>query len=787
MSWTPRIEDGTTTENGEWFSLQIRPNIPREITYGGNRIAYISYITKVEWDLLYASAVKFAKLQLTPWNVYFVSKETTFRSASNYLVSPPLYWRSSPEHALARLIYLTQDQINMLKSIDIHGSGIATKNNYGPLNIPSYQGNSAISPINVGEDYYDDAGDNQPYVYFEEDRYDDAGDNVQSIVQDSKPIESVITPIKSEQQIESRIYKGSLSSLGSMVAQGLNTADPDIIITTAERGFETGQRLSFAEFNNQSMELGDRLRGKAAPVTKGYIRQYWEDPRQITFGSDSEIPALTGVIPNPFTLKDGTRVIGFTGSFIYYVDLQLKRFTGGDQWNINHFISVFRLVQTSLTVNNQFLASAKNGEKPIENHGGSTMTEVNTRKFNRFKKGTSILSLFRNSGKLVENLTKGEFRDNEWIGFGSANAVIKSLVDNNFADIIINNQTLADTIEFAGIDYQDIWNPEYTTRFAQILKLITDKTTLKTIQETLKTNVVNIESAFDFTIYEKVAGIKSDDNFKTISTVGKEFGIHHSSITATTGEEIATMIESVVVPNISIESISGNGQTVNKRLTKEIRARLVKGEDNGPATMQDVAGVVSGNLLDQMKKINSGIAKIYETGPGQDIKNILQDISLINAKMVVEKARVLEESKKQRSPKSPPIVSNLPALEQELDRKKSLYKISVALAANNVALKSIVKEVNDNYLECCRALYREVSNWHLFNFSEIEPVDQTGQLSFIRDLNSFGEDADNIGTDDLFKGLLQDTEPGHRFAAALGLGKTDAAISKQGGRKPTQL
>lgn len=771
MSWTPKLEEGTTSSDGQWYSLHTITKVPRTIRYDGHKFAHLSYITKPEWDLLYASAVKFAKLQLTPWNVYFVGRTTRFQKVTDdYVTAAPLYWKSSSEHLLARLIYLTDDQIAMLKAIDLHGSGIATKDNYGPYRIPSYQGDGG------GGGGGGDSGDSS-----------NGGDDYTQAAE-PKPVDAVLNEIKSLDQIESKIYKGSLSSLGSMVAQSLNVSDPEVIITTAQRGFEVGKRMPLSVFQSQSMQLGDTLRGKAAPISTGYIRQYWRDPKYITFGADTAIPAITGVIPNPFTLKDGTRVIGFTGSFIYYIDRQMQRLSGSDNWNMNHFISIFRQVQTAVTVSNQFTAAAKNAEKPVEYQGGSTMVEVITRKFQKFKQGTSILKMFRNAGKLVDNLAKGEYRDGQWVGFGTANAVIKTMVDNKLADIITNDgHTLADAIEFAGVDFQDIWNPEYTTRLERVLATITDRTTLKNIQEILKTNVTNIQTPIDFIKYETLAGSSNDSAFKTLRDIGEEFGIQHSSVTATEGSEIATMIEGIEVPSETINTIAGDDQTINKTLIREIREPLIKGEDNGPATMLDVIGTASGYLTERMKKVNEGIAKIYGDQLGQTIKTILTDISQINAELSAQQYLYSEALKIGDTKETSRISGELERLTRSIEVKKSDYKTAVQQTADSGSFKGVVAEINENYLECCRAVYREVKNYHNCKFDEIQPADKSAKLAFIKDMSNFGEDADNIGTDDLLKGLTQPTETGDRMLAALGVGKTDAAVRTQGGRQPKQL
>ena len=80
------------------------------------------------------------------------------------------------------------------------------------------------------------------------------------------------------------IYTGSLSAHGSVVAMALN---PGAINTTYEE-----------------VDDGDRERRiyKSIPILTGYLREYWRNPRSCTFGAESTIPAITGVMSSRFTV-----------------------------------------------------------------------------------------------------------------------------------------------------------------------------------------------------------------------------------------------------------------------------------------------------------------------------------------------------------------------------------------------------------------------------------------------------------------------------------------------------
>lgn len=763
MPWTPKISDGLTTNDGQWYSLQRRRNVPRRIKYNGRSFAYLSYITKGEFDILVSSSPKNSIVQLTQWDVYFYGIPTYFITATDDLVGQaPLYWKSSPDHQLARLIYLTENQIKILKSLDIHGSGVRTNNNYGPANIPSYQGDGGGG--SGGGSGGGDGGGDGP----DGDGYEDHAYTEGSL---QKSVQSLEKEIEELTKGESKLFSGTLSSLGTMVSQSLNASDPKIVIENGSNIIKEGEKVSLRYFKEQGEKYGDVISGRVAPTSTGFLRQYWSDPTQATFGADTKIPAITGAIPNPFTLKDGTQVVNFTGSFLYFVDLQLQRTCGADHWDTDHFISVFRQVQAMLPTNNRLVKAMNNAKKSPENYGSETITGIMTLNLTKYKKSSTIKTLFNNCGKLAENISKGEYTNGVWVGFGTSNAVIKTLVDNYLADIIMpSGRILADEIELSGVDYSDIWNPVYTTRLDKILSNITNKETLKTIQEVLQTNVVNITSAIDFTMYEMFTGGQNDSEFATLREIGEDFGINYNGVTVKLGSEISTMIDGVEIPEneSSVEAVSENGATVSLPIRSQLRESLIINENGEPATVLDVIGTACGYLTDYMKKINEGISEIYKHPKGIEIKNLLTEISRCSGRVpLTEEERELSESA-------------IDYWETLLEEKKLEYKNLLDEVSQNADLKPWVDQVNQNYLDCCRRVYIEHRNWNKCKFIDIEPVDTTGRNAFVLDIPSLGEDRENIGTDLYLYGISQNNEAGDRLKASMGKGKTDAAAAKIG-------
>ena len=52
----------------------------------------------------------------------------------------PKVWRSSPDHVIAYLTYISAEEAAILAALDLHGSGVSRKMHFGPNGVPSYQG-----------------------------------------------------------------------------------------------------------------------------------------------------------------------------------------------------------------------------------------------------------------------------------------------------------------------------------------------------------------------------------------------------------------------------------------------------------------------------------------------------------------------------------------------------------------------------------------------------------------------------------------------------------------------
>lgn len=63
-------------------------------------------------------------------------------------VKVPVKWQSAPDHPSTKLAYITDAEAELLKRLDLHGSGVRYADHYGPDGVPSYNGGGS----NYGSD-----------------------------------------------------------------------------------------------------------------------------------------------------------------------------------------------------------------------------------------------------------------------------------------------------------------------------------------------------------------------------------------------------------------------------------------------------------------------------------------------------------------------------------------------------------------------------------------------------------------------------------------------------------
>ena len=122
---------GGSWQNGQWYSDSSVPNPAKNIKKGGKSY-HLAYITDEEARILDKDSK----------GSYFSAQEGKKGKTSGKEIqgNAPMEWVSEPSHAKSRLVYIDDKGASQLKKLDIHGSGVDKKDHFGPMDIPSYQG-----------------------------------------------------------------------------------------------------------------------------------------------------------------------------------------------------------------------------------------------------------------------------------------------------------------------------------------------------------------------------------------------------------------------------------------------------------------------------------------------------------------------------------------------------------------------------------------------------------------------------------------------------------------------
>lgn len=591
----------------------------------------------------------------------------------------------------------------------------------------------------------------------------------------------------------SGVYSGSLSSLGNMVAMDLSEGDYQIKVTTpgwVNIGYlEVDTYVPLRTWANLRVQAGQPSPiGVLAPYTSGYIREYWRDPTQATFGSNSAIPALTGVIPDNLTDSSGNPITDMQGNFIAYVDLQMQRLSGSNTWDNLYFMNAFSQALSWVLTTNDYLAALQNAEaNTLSNFGSSNYADFVSQGFDKYKIGFALRRAIANMGILVTTIPEGFF--------GTPNAIAKAMVDNGIGFVGDLSTKLFD----GGVVFNDIYNTAYTPIISDILKSITNTADLIIIQDTFKTSITDMASPMDYTIIERASGLINDSIFKTMADFGRDIYERAPNIQVETGADLVELIDSVqsdISPNV--EALTGNvnadGTTpmLSQTIIDSLRTYLPVGDNKGPISIINVIGSASGYLIDGLRAVNDGIAQLYASDYGPQIRDALTEISRYNSKYALTEAEVLAAEKWVRVP--PPTVigfdaNNSPIITQGPDywetkleeKKKNYFDLLDTIAADTSGnYPAIVQQINENWNWCCRNIYFEWKNYNKANLTVSSFSDNSQYLSFVSSLPQYGADVQNIGTDYLLYQICQPNEAGDTIKAVLGQGKTNQLLGEAG-------
>jgi hypothetical protein len=583
----------------------------------------------------------------------------------------------------------------------------------------------------------------------------------------------------------SGVYTGSISALGNMVATALgnnylidknrpldykyvdsngNPATP--ISTTIDP--TTGQQYS-------TYPVGTTV----SPWLSGYFRTYWTNPQKTTFGANSAIPALTGVMPQQYQAT-------MPGSFVYYVDLQMARLAGSNYWDNFYFINVLNQVVGWVLTSNIYTKGLLESEaKNLQYFGFKSYNDLITQGWAAYKGSEALIRSFKNIGKLVDTLALGIF--------GTSNGVTKTLIDNGLGAI----GGLSTKLFESGIIYQQIENPNYTQQLNAILQSITAASDLAVIQSVLQTTVPTdlFTSPLSYTSIEATSGLTNDSGFVNLAEVGKDIYLKAPGSNFTLGIQVADLIIKIQTEtSTSIEDLQTNNSLLTPEIIAQLRNYLPMSANNAPISVLNVIGTASGYYTEYLEKVNEGIAELTATDYGPQITSVLSEISRYFARVALSESENIAAAN--YTPVPPPQVQfNVEGVavaipgtggpdwwQTQCIAKQSQYLALLNNIAADPAVKTIVDKINNNYNTVCQFLSIESTNYAKANISTSAFSDNSQIFSFVSSLPEYGVDRNQIGTDYLLYQLSQPTVSGNIAQNILNQYKNSDFISNAGGK-----
>ena len=774
-------KDGAYNVNGNWYSrAALVTNMPRQFFYTFGKMCVLAYITEEEYDLIIANFPDYItpsqlvgypassnfeiyeRYPQTPFDVNTTQGQLDSLAANTVeffnqigqsvefigpqlpnpaffgstqtpaVSSAPVYFISSaPGSPVHKLVYITTEAQQFLIDSDIYNVGLATTNYFGPYGIPLYFVGDFGGIGDAGSSPSADGG-SCPAGSFSADfgycgpGYGGPGDGYDGGTRRfGEPIFS-----------GSGVYEGSLSSQGNMVAMQLNTEDFDTEV------------------------VDGRLVAK--PYHEGYFKTYFRNPKGDIFGANTQMPALTGVMPEKYT--------DVPGNAVYYTDLQLYRMSGSNQWDQFYFINTFgQIVGWVLQTNNYIVALKKAEQTNLAYYGADSFQVLTTQGFNNYQVGTALVTAFRNIGNIASLITAKNDAGQPY--FGTANAVAEVLIDNGLGYI----NDLSTNLYAAGVNFDDIGNTLYTDFITDQLRQITNTADLQTIQEVLGSNVPNIANPLDYTRIDRASGLPNDSLFVDFRAVGEDFADRAPNLVLTNGGEIAdliTQIQSNVT--VGVEELAGTTTLLNQATIDSLRAFLPFGANNEPITMLNVIGMASGYQNVIMTEVNDGIAQLFATDYGPQIRDTFTEISRLSARLPLTTAEFSQSAA---------------TWDTQLENKKNEYYtlIDTIMADTTGNIPAIVDQINSNWDKFTSNLYYEFKNYNKANIQAGSFGDNQTVFSFVQSIPGYAVDQANIATDYMLYGLTQDNIGGEVARTVLDTGKNDNFLQQAGVTINSQL
>lgn len=547
----------------------------------------------------------------------------------------------------------------------------------------------------------------------------------------------------------SGVYSGSLSAQGNMVAMQLNTG------SYKYRG--TGRFTTTTDDRTGISTTTEEV--ETVPYLSGYARTYMRDPVKCTFGANSAMPALTGVMPSS---------LGLPGSTLYYMDLQMSRLTGSNYFDPYYFVNTIGQVVGWVTTVNNYIAALNNSEKTnLKYYRADSFNTFITQGFSKYKQGQALSKALRNQGIVAETINTGHF--------GTVNAVAKTMIDNGLG--YINN--LSDRLVQQGVVYADIYNEKYTNIINAELLNINNAADLDTIQEVLESTIVNFRNPTDYCSIEVASGLPNDSAFDTLADFGKNFHTRAPGFNVTKGSVIADLLDGIQadVP-ASVDALTSTETLLTQGIIDNLRSFLPVGANNGPITVLDVIGTASGYLTESLNAVNEGMEELYATSYGPLIRSKLEDISRYYARIPLNASE--EYSAEHFTP--PGDGSGLDYYGVKLNESKDAYfaLLDSLVADNTGRIPAIVAKINENYSFVCQQLYYEFQNYNKAGITSSSYQNNSAVLGFVSSLPGYAVDSQNLGSDLMIYGITQANDSGDLVRTILNQSKNNSALSTAG-------
>jgi len=468
----------------------------------------------------------------------------------------------------------------------------------------------------------------------------------------------------------------------------------------------------------------------------------------------------------------------------------MQRLSGSNTWDNTHFMNVFNQALSWVLTSNDYLASLQNAQSnTLANFGSSNYKDFVSQGFDKYQQGLALRKALTNVGTMVQVIPEGFF--------GTPNAVAKFLVDIGLGSV----GSLSDKLYAAGVNFDDIYNTGYVNVITNILNTITNQADLAVIQDVVESAIPKIASPLAYTSIESSSGLTNDSAFPNFAAFGRDIYQRAPGLGSLTGASLVALINSIQTDiTANVESITGNvtvGNSVpllSQAIIDSLRTYLPLGVGNGPVSLINVIGTGSGYLLDGIKAVNLAIAQLYATDYGPQIRDILTDISRYQSAYALTPE---EANAAATFTPVPPVQTTVNSegftvvvpgsgglgyWQTKVEEKKTEYlNLLSAIAADSTGeIPTIVTQINENWLWCCRTLYYEMRNYNKANFTVTAFNDNSQYLSFVSSLPSYGADPQNIGTDYLLYGLCMPNEAGDTVKAILGQGKTNQLLGENG-------